>query len=59
MAGQRSSVNKEKRPSPILDHPGTSWEPLGDTPRIHLSRVLHTTKHNTNSPYYVQQHMLL
>lgn len=59
MAGQRSSVNEEKRPSPILDHHGTSWEtPWGYTHSIHLSLVRHTTKHNNTSHSHYVWHML-
>lgn len=42
MAGQRSSVNEEKRPSPILDHHGTSWETPGDTPIVFTSALFDT-----------------
>lgn len=59
MAGQRSSVNEEKRPSPILDHHGSSWKsPWGYTHSIHLSPVRHTTKHNNTSHSHYVRHML-
>ena len=53
MVGQRSSVNGEKRPSPILDRPGTSRDPKGDTPCIHLGPVQHAAKHDMNYPHHV------
>lgn len=53
MAGQRSSVNEEKRPSPILDHPGTSWDLKGDTPCIHLGLVRNTATHDMKYRHHV------
>lgn len=44
LAGQSSSVNREERPSPILDHPGTMWDPPDGLHPVLTSTVV-TTPH--------------